>query len=136
MPTVGPLVKGFACEVNGVEAGGVRLRRVWDGKDLSEGNKRLFRAGGLALAEDEPVATVLHLALLTGCPLEALTLLLAACPELATTADAHGRLPLHFAAEVRPLQTDASTCRFACLKCASLPSMNAMKCTVSESTAP
>ena len=67
----------------------MRLRRVWGGKDLSEGNKRLFRAGGLALAEDEPAATVLHLALL-----------LAACPELAT-ADAHGRLPLHFAAEVR-----------------------------------
>ena len=104
VPTVGPLLEGVVCEVRGVEAGGVRLRRVWDGKDLSEGNKRLFRAGGLALAEDEPVATVLHLALLTGCPLEALALLLAACPELATTADAHGRLPLHFAAEVRPLQ--------------------------------
>jgi hypothetical protein len=67
---------------------------MWDGKDLSEGNKRLFRADGFALAEDEPAATVLHLALLTGCPLEALALLLAACPELATTADAHGRLSL------------------------------------------
>ena len=101
MPTVGPLVQGVACEVRGVQASGVRLRRVWDAKDLSEGNKRLFRTGGLALAEDEPAANVLHLALLTGCPLQALALLLAACPELATAADAHGRLPLHFAAEVR-----------------------------------
>jgi phosphoglycolate phosphatase-like HAD superfamily hydrolase len=39
---------------------------VWDGKDLSQGNKRLFPASGLALAEDAPAATVLHLALLTG----------------------------------------------------------------------
>ena len=113
MPTVGgPLLEGVVCEVTAVEAGGVCLRRVWDGKDLSQGNKRLFPASHLAMAEDKPAATVLHLALLTGRPPEALALLLAACPELATTADAHGRLPLHFAAEVsgHPILHDSPVC--------------------------
>ena len=79
--------------------GTCELRRAWDGKDLSQGDKNLFALDKVTVAGDEAVATVLHLAILCRSE-DAVELLLAACPELTEVNDAFGQSPLDFATTV------------------------------------
>ncbi len=98
------LPRGIVCLAKGVRTssrrlGTYELRRAWDGKDLSQGDKTLFALDKLAVAGDDAVATVLHLAILCRSE-DAVKLLLAACPELAEVNDAFGQSPLDFATTV------------------------------------
>ncbi len=95
---------GVACSAKNVRTSSrglstCELRRAWDGKDLSQGDKNLFALDKLTVAGDEAVATVLHLAILCRSE-DAVKLLLDACPELTEVNDAFGQSPLDFAITV------------------------------------
>ena len=98
------LPRGVVCLTKSVRTssrglGTCELRRAWDGKDLSQGNKVLFALDKLTVAGDDAVATVLHRAILCRSD-NAVKLLLAACPELVEIKDAFGQSPLDFAIAV------------------------------------